>query len=110
MNIFINKVPKTTAWGGGNKTVERLTSSLIELGHNVINNITAEQINDINKFNELSIDAIFCFDPRPNHQGITYNNMYFMKKHFYGDTSYLMAITSAIVVYVVSTLLKGNGV
>lgn len=82
MNIFINKVPKTTAWGGGNKTVERLTSSLIELGHNVINNITAEQINDINKFNELSIDAIFCFDPRPNHQGITYNNMYFMKKHF----------------------------
>lgn len=82
MNIFINKVPKTTAWGGGNKTVEKLTSSLIGLGHTVINNITAEQINDINKFNELNIDVIFCFDPRPNHQGIAYNNMYFMKKHF----------------------------
>lgn len=82
MNIFINRVAKTTAWGGGSKTVHALTERLKGLGHNVVNHLNPAVFNDENEFKKLNLDVIFCFDPRPNHQGLRYEELYYMKKIF----------------------------
>ena len=52
----------TGPWGGGNKTLTAITTKMSELGHSVVYDL------------EENIDIIFCFDPRPNSQGIWYQN------------------------------------
>ena len=62
MKIYLNRSPKSGPWGGGNKTVTRLSKKLTELGHQVVYELCED------------IDIIFCFDPRPNEKGEQYSN------------------------------------
>lgn len=60
MKIYINRKPITGPWGGGAKTVNKLWNVLTARGHEVVGKIADD------------IDVIFCFDPRPNHNGEWY--------------------------------------
>tara|TARA_Y100001938_G_scaffold150797_1_gene243492 strand:+ start:4068 stop:4982 length:915 start_codon:yes stop_codon:yes gene_type:complete len=62
MKIYLNRSPKTGPWGGGNKTVTKLSEKLVEQGHEVVYELCK------------GIDIIFCFDPRPNERGEQYAN------------------------------------
>ena len=62
MKIYINRQPVTGPWGGGNKTVTRLSERLEKEGHEVVYTL------------QPNIDVIFCFDPRPNSHGEWYEN------------------------------------
>jgi len=62
LKIYFNRQPVTGPWGGGNKTLTAITDKMSELGHNVVYSL------------EENIDVIFCFDPRPNSQGVWYQN------------------------------------
>ena len=57
MKILVNRTPKLGPWGGGAKTVNKLVSSLTDMGHTVVHRL------------ESNIDVIFCIDPRPNEFG-----------------------------------------
>jgi hypothetical protein len=63
MRIYLNRKPVDGAWGGGNKSVSLLASTLRERGHDIIFDLVPGKI-----------DLIFCFDPRPNEKGIWYQN------------------------------------
>ena len=62
MKVFINRKPVLGPWGGGNKTVSSLVSSLEP---------HAEVVFDLN---HEDIDVIFCFDPRPSSNGVWYQH------------------------------------
>jgi len=64
MRIFINRKPVVGPWGGGNKTLFHLVSGLVERGHELF-------------FDNLppDLDLMICFDPRPNHVGISYDHL-----------------------------------
>jgi len=71
MKIYINRKPVEGPWGGGNKTVNALTKQLISLGHEVYFEL-----------NQNNFDIIFCFDPRPNHEGVWYQHLLNYKNQF----------------------------
>jgi len=68
MKIYLNREPVTGPWGGGNKTVSRLSERLTAGGHEVVYSLVP------------NIDIIFCFDPRPNSRGEWYQNFIDYKK------------------------------
>ena len=70
MKVYINRKPIKGPWGGGNKFVSSLADYLNRLGHEITYILT----NDI--------DVIFCFDPRPNNEGIWYQHFLNHKKKF----------------------------
>ena len=59
MKIYFNRKPVSGPWGGGNKTVNSLVNRLHD---NVVFNL------------EDDIDIIFCVDPRPNEDGLWYQD------------------------------------
>lgn len=63
MRIYLNRKPVEGAWGGGNKSVSLLASTLKSRGHDIIFDLVPGKI-----------DLIFCFDPRPNEKGTWYQN------------------------------------
>jgi glycosyltransferase involved in cell wall biosynthesis len=63
MKVYFNRKPKLGPWGGGTKTVNSLMDLLIQNNHLVTYDL-----------NENDIDIIFCFDPRPNIDGIWYQH------------------------------------
>lgn len=71
MKIFINRKPVSGPWGGGNKTVSKLSSALKNIGHEVYYNL------DRNDF-----DVLVCIDPRPNNEGIWYQTLLNYKNQF----------------------------
>jgi len=62
LKIYINKKPITGPWGGGNKFVTELSIYLKKIGYDVTFNLLPD------------VDLIFCFDPRPNSEGLWYND------------------------------------
>lgn len=60
-SIYVDRKPISGPWGGGNKTVQALCQKLSE---------TYKVVFDLNN----SVDLIFCFDPRPNKQGLWYQH------------------------------------
>ena len=62
MKIYINREPISGPWGGGNKTVSKLSERLKRSGHEVVYRLQPD------------IDIIFCFDPRPNNSMEWYQN------------------------------------
>ena len=62
MKIYLNRQPLKGPWGGGNKTVTKLSETLEKTGHQVTFRL------------EDNIDMIFCFDPRPNKNGEWYQH------------------------------------
>ena len=59
MKIYFNKKPVTGPWGGGNKTVTSLVSGLDD-----------EIVFDLSD----DVDIIVCMDPRPNEDGLWYQD------------------------------------
>jgi len=72
MKVYINRQPKVGPWGGGAKTVNKLSERLLNDGHTVVYQL------------QEGIDAIFCFDPRPNAFGENVNHFYTYRKAFPG--------------------------
>ena len=70
MKIYLNRRPKDGPWGGGIKTVNKLTQTLKERGHQVVFKLEPE------------IDVIFCIDPRPNDYGEWYQHFLQYRKIF----------------------------
>jgi len=70
MKIYINRQPKVGPWGGGAKTVNKLSESLLANGHIVVYQL------------QKDIDIIFCFDPRPNAFGENINHLYAYRDAF----------------------------
>ena len=70
MKIYINRVPRTGPWGGGNKTVSELSNILKNYGHDVVYKLCD------------NLDIIFCFDPRPNDFGEWYQHFINYRHHF----------------------------
>ena len=70
MKVYINRKPVKGPWGGGNKFVRILSDYLNSSRYEVTYNLT----NDT--------DAIFCFDPRPNDEGVWYQDFLNHKKKF----------------------------
>lgn len=62
MKVYINRQPRTGPWGGGAKTVNKLVEALLQKQHTVVYKLCD------------GIDAIFCFDPRPNAWGEWYKD------------------------------------
>lgn len=60
--IYINRKPVYGPWGGGAKTVNKLWEQLEARGYTVVDRL------------QSGIDIIFCFDPRPNHNGEHYQH------------------------------------
>ena len=60
--VYVNKKPVKGPWGGGNKFVRKLSDYLTSLGYKVTYNLTKD------------VDIIFCFDPRPNSEGLWYQH------------------------------------
>lgn len=71
MKIYINRKPVQGPWGGGNKTVKKLSESLIKKGHKVFYSL-----------NRSDFDILICIDPRPNHEGVQYQDLLNYKKKF----------------------------
>ena len=71
MKIYLNRQPVQGPWGGGNKTVTKLAEFLTRSGHDICYRL------------EKNIDIIFCFDPRPNNFGESYQN-FLNYKNLYG--------------------------
>ena len=59
MKIYFNKRPVSGPWGGGNKTLTSLVSALDD-----------EVVFDLDD----DVDVIFCMDPRPNEDGLWYQD------------------------------------
>jgi glycosyltransferase involved in cell wall biosynthesis len=70
LKIYVNRQPKLGPWGGGAKTVNKLSEMLLQDGHTVVYQL------------QEGIDVIFCFDPRPNSYGESINHLYAYKKAF----------------------------
>ncbi len=70
MKVYINRQPKKGPWGGGAKTVNRLSEKLLNDGHTVVYQL------------QENIDVIFCFDPRPNAFGENINHLYSYRQLF----------------------------
>ena len=68
--IFLNKKPVSGPWGGGNKFVRDLHRFLISKDYLVTFNLTRD------------VDLIFCFDPRPNDEGLWYQHFLNHKNTF----------------------------
>jgi hypothetical protein len=62
VKIYINRQPKYGPWGGGIKTVNKLSERLLMEGHSVVYKLQDD------------IDIIFCIDPRPNNFGEWYQH------------------------------------
>ena len=60
--VYINRKPVLGPWGGGNKFVTILAEYLEKLNYNVVYELSHD------------VDIIFCFDPRPNSEGIWYQD------------------------------------
>lgn len=71
MKIYINRKPITGPWGGGSKFVNKLCD---KINNDSEKNITFSL--------ERDIDVIFCFDPRPNSDGIWYQDFINYKNAF----------------------------
>lgn len=69
MRVYINRNHVAGPWGGGNRTIKTLHEVLIKRGHE-----PCYQIDD-------KIDVIYCHDPRPNNEGIRYENLLWVKKN-----------------------------
>lgn len=63
MKVFINRMPISGPWGGGNRTVQLLVEKLKAFGYEVVFEL------------EHGIDILFVMDPRPSNYGITYNQI-----------------------------------
>ena len=59
MKVYFNRKPVSGPWGGGNKTVNSLVN---RLHNNVVFDL------------EDDVDIIFCVDPRPNEDGLWYQD------------------------------------
>ena len=70
MKIYVNRQPKVGPWGGGVKTVNKLSERLLQDGHTVVYQL------------QEGIDVIFCFDPRPNSFGENIDHLYAYRKAF----------------------------
>lgn len=69
MKIYLNRIPVSGAWGGGNRFVRELRNQLLDADHDVVHAL------------ERDIDVIFCFDPRYNHEvGVSYTDLLRYKK------------------------------
>ena len=68
MKVYVSKKPVAGPWGGGNKFVCKLIEKLKEVNTEVTFNLTKD------------VDVIFCFDPRPNKQGLWFLDYYNHKK------------------------------
>ncbi len=62
MKILFNREPVNGPWGGGNKTLSGLIKALEDKNHKIVHKL------------EENIDLIFCFDPRPDKYGQTYDH------------------------------------
>ena len=71
MKVFVNRKPVNGPWGGGNKTVRRLSERLVLLGHEVGFEL-----------DRPDYEVLVCFDPRPNHAGVDYRHMAEYKRMF----------------------------
>jgi len=67
MKIYFNRKPVSGPWGGGNKTVNSLVNRLHD---NVVFDL------------EDDVDIIFCVDPRPNEDGLWYQDFLDHKSKF----------------------------
>ena len=70
MKVYINRQPKVGPWGGGAKTVNKLSERLLNDGHTVVYQL------------QEGIDVMFCFDPRPNSFGENINHLYAYRQLF----------------------------
>ena len=68
--VYINRRPVLGPWGGGNKFVKALSDELKKSGISVSYELSPE------------IDVIFCFDPRPDKEGIWYQDFLNHKSKF----------------------------
>tara|TARA_R110000796_G_scaffold22632_1_gene65425 strand:- start:2933 stop:3877 length:945 start_codon:yes stop_codon:yes gene_type:complete len=66
--IYLNRKSVKGPYGGGNKTLALLEQRIVEEGHKLVYEL------------ENDIDVIFCYDPRPNQNGIWYQNFINYKK------------------------------
>ena len=63
MKVFVNRKPVDGPWGGGNKTLKSLVSSLSD---------HADIVYDLD---HNDIDVLFCMDPRPDNSGVWYQDL-----------------------------------
>ena len=80
MRIYLNREPVKGPWGGGNKLVEVLTEKLENLGHRVDFVFRSD------------VEVVFCFDPRPNKYGDTYE-MFLDYKECYPETKIIQRVS-----------------
>lgn len=64
MKLYLNRRPVSGPWGGGNKSLSLLEKYILE----------EESINLTYDLSESDIDVIFCIDPKPDGQGIWYQD------------------------------------
>ncbi len=69
--VYFNRRPVQGPWGGGNKLVDALASSLVTKGHKVFFDLDRDDF-----------DILFCTDPRPNDAGIWYQHLLDYKVRF----------------------------
>ena len=69
--VYLNRRPVQGPWGGGNKLVDALASSLVSKGHQVFFDLDRDDF-----------DMLFCIDPRPNDAGIWYQQLLDYKIQF----------------------------
>jgi glycosyltransferase involved in cell wall biosynthesis len=68
MKVYVSKKPVVGPWGGGNKFVNKLIEKLKEVNVDITFDLTKD------------VGVIFCFDPRPNKQGLWFLDYYNHKK------------------------------
>ena len=62
MKIYINRKSIKGPWGGGTKTLGVLEQKITSRGHELVSNLSE------------NIDVIICYDPRPNNDGVWYQD------------------------------------
>ena len=94
-NVYTNRRPVSGPWGGGNKFVKELSDRLKMTGINVSYDLSS------------NIDIIFCFDPRPDSEGVWYQDFLNHKSNFgtkiiISDICKITTLTSDIVENIIS--------
>ena len=75
MKIYFNRKPVSGPWGGGNKTLASLVSAL-----------DTRIVFDLDD----DVDVIFCVDPRPNENGLGYQD--FLNHKFYNGSKIIQRV------------------
>ena len=70
--VYVDRKPISGPWGGGNKFVTKLCDFLKNKNYNVVFSLSPD------------VDIIFCFDPRPNKEGLWYQD-YLNHRSNYGS-------------------------